>query len=57
MALIRSKRVRRITGLALVVMGGLLLWLAPEVTAGVVLLCAGLILEIVGIALERREGR
>jgi len=30
------------------------MWLAPEVTAGVVLLVIGVALEITGIALERR---
>ena len=57
MILIRNKRLRRVTGLILVIGGGLLMWLAPEVTAGVVLLIAGVVLEIAGITLERRNGK
>ena len=57
MILIKNKRVRRGIGLALVIVGGLLMWLAPEeVGVGVFLLAAGVLLEIVGIALERRDG-
>lgn len=57
MILIKNKRVRRGIGLALVIAGGLLMWLAPEeATMGVVLLAAGVLLEIVGIALEQRKG-
>jgi hypothetical protein len=45
----------------LVVLGAVLMWLAPEATfgalsvAGVVLLTSGIVLEIVGIALEHRD--
>ncbi len=56
MILIKNKRVRRGIGLVLVVAGGLLMWFAPEVGAGVFLLAAGVLLEIVGIALEQRDG-
>jgi len=41
----------------LVVIGGLLMWLAPEAWFGVVLLTAGVALEIAGITLEHRNGR
>lgn len=57
MILFKNKRIRRSTGLALVVAGGLLMWLAPEEAGvGVFLLAAGVLLEIAGIALERRDG-
>lgn len=57
MILIKNKRVRRGIGLALVLAGGLLMWLAPEeATMGVILLAAGVLLEIAGIALEQRKG-
>jgi hypothetical protein len=57
MILIKNKRVRRGIGLVLVTAGGLLMWLAPEEAGfGVFLLAAGVLLEIVGIALERRDG-
>lgn len=57
MVLMKNKRLRRATGLTLVIAGGLLMWLATEVTAGVVLLVAGVVLEIAGITLERRNGK
>jgi hypothetical protein len=41
----------------LVGVGAMLMWLAPEVWSGVVLLTAGIALEIAGIALEHRNGR
>jgi hypothetical protein len=57
MILIKNKRVRRGIGLALVIAGGLLMWLAPEeASMGVFLLAAGVLLEIVGIALEQHKG-
>ncbi|HSN42316.1 MAG TPA: hypothetical protein VLT92_19255 [Burkholderiales bacterium] len=56
MILIKNKRVRRGIGLALVVAGGLLMWLAPEADVGIILLAAGVLLELVGIALEQRDG-
>ena len=56
MILIKNKRMRRSIGLVLVIAGGLLMWLAPEEAGvGVVLLAAGVLLEIVGITLERRN--
>lgn len=57
MVFVRNKTLRRAIGLSLVVLGALLMWLAPEVIAGIVLLAAGVILEIVGITLERGERR
>lgn len=57
MFLFKNKRLRRFTGLALMTGGGLMLWLAPEVGVGIVLLVAGVLLEIVGITLERRDSR
>jgi len=57
MFLFKNKRLRRVTGLALMAGGGLLLWLAPEVGVGIALLVAGVLLEIIGITLERRDSR
>ncbi|HEX6004922.1 MAG TPA: hypothetical protein VFZ14_13100 [Burkholderiales bacterium] len=48
---------RRATGFALIVLGGLAMWLAPEVTAGIALLAAAVALEVTGIALEKRGER
>lgn len=55
--LIKRKRERRVLGAALVVSGGVLMWLAPEVLAGAILLAAGIALEIIGITLEHRNGK
>ena len=50
-------------GKVLVVTGALLMWLAPASTfgarsaAGAVLLAMGIVLELIGIALERRDER
>jgi len=50
---LRNKRLRRPLAIVLVIVGGLLLWLAPGETAGIALLVAGVALEIAGIAVER----
>jgi hypothetical protein len=55
--LIKRKRERRVVGAALVVSGGVLMWLAPEVLAGAILLAVGIALEIIGITLEHRNGK
>lgn len=57
MFLLKNRRLRRSMGFVLVVAGGILMWLAPEVEVGIALLAAGVLLEIAGIALERRDGR
>ena len=49
-----SKRSRRVLAIFLVVLGGVLLFLAPEMWAGLVLLALGVVIELAGIALERR---
>jgi len=46
---------RRVLALALIVVGALLLWFAPESPGGIVLLVLGLGIEVVGILLERRR--
>jgi hypothetical protein len=45
---------RRILAIALVVLGGLLLFLAPETVGGLALMVLGVVIEIAGITLERR---
>lgn len=49
-----SKRSRRALAGFLVVLGGVLLFLAPEMWFGVVLLALGVLIELAGIALERK---
>ena len=46
--LIRYRGLRRALGAILVALGALLMWLAPEVWSGVVLLAAGIALEAAG---------
>jgi hypothetical protein len=59
--MLRRTKTRRTVGVVLVVTGALLMWLAPEGTfgvgsgAGLALLTAGIVLELIGIALERRD--
>ena len=53
--MIRNKRLRRTTAIALLAAGGILMWLSPQTLAGAVLLALGTMLEAVGIWLERRH--
>jgi uncharacterized membrane protein YccC len=50
----RPRTVRRSIGVVLVVVGALLMWLSPETLAGAGIAGAGIALELIGIALERR---
>lgn len=56
-----SRRVRRIIGAVAIAGGVLLMWLSPAALygyatlAGILLMAAGIALEIIGIALERRR--
>jgi len=47
---------RRTIGAVLLTAGVLLLWFAPESPAGVALLAAGIVLEAIGLRLERVDG-
>lgn len=55
--LIKHKGLRRALGAVLVALGAVLMWFAPEVWSGAVLLAVGIALEIAGIALEHQNGR
>ena len=50
------RRPRRIIAVTLLVLGAVLMFLAPEVWAGVALLAAGVLIEAIGIALEKKNG-
>jgi hypothetical protein len=52
--MLRKRRSRRVLAIFLVVLGGVLMYLAPEMWAGLVLLVLGGVVELAGIALERR---
>lgn len=49
-----SKRSRRILAGFLVGLGGVLIFLAPEIWAGLVVLALGVVVELAGIALEHK---
>lgn len=58
--MLRHTRLRRAVGISLLIAGGLLMWLAPEPAftavsgTGLALFLAGIVLELIGIAVERR---
>ena len=53
--MLKNQRSRRVLSIFLMVMGGVLMYLAPEILPGLVLLGLGVVVELVGIALERRN--
>ena len=52
--MIRNPRTRRVSAIILIVLGAILMFLAPEVWQGALLLALGVVLELVGIALEHK---
>jgi uncharacterized membrane protein YccC len=50
--MIKNTRIRRTGALILVVLGAILMFLAPEVWQGALLLGLGVLIELVGITLE-----
>lgn len=48
-------RPRRMVAIALVVLGGVLMFLAPGTPAGAALVVLGIVVEVVGIFLEHRR--
>lgn len=53
--MIRNRRARRTLAAALVLVGGVLLLLAPSVHYGLVAFGLGIVLELAGIVIERRD--
>jgi hypothetical protein len=53
--MIRNKPLRRSLGALLVLLGALLIWLPYDLASGIVLVLIGAALELVGIALEKRD--
>lgn len=49
-----KQRSRRVLAGFLVLLGGALMFLAPEIWAGLALLVLGVVIELAGIALERK---
>lgn len=52
--MLSKRRLRRILAISLVVLGGVLMYLAPGDPAGLALLTLGVVVELLGIALERK---
>ena len=55
--MIRNKPLRRSLGALLILLGALLIWLPYDLASGIVLVLAGAALELLGIALEKRDKR
>ena len=53
--MIRNRRIRRGLAAALIMVGGVLLLLAPSVHYGLVAFGLGIVLELAGIVVERRD--
>lgn len=49
-----KRRTRRVLAVLLMVLGGVLMYLVPEVWTGLALLALGVLIELAGIALERK---
>jgi hypothetical protein len=56
-AVVRNRRLRRTLALGLIATGGLLLLLAPSAHYGLIAFALGVVLELAGIAIERRGPR
>ena len=53
--MIRNRMWRRSLGALLVLLGALLIWLPSDLKSGIVLVVAGAVLELVGVALEKSD--
>jgi hypothetical protein len=49
-----KQRSRRVLAMFLVVLGGVLMFLAPEIWAGLAVLVLGVVIELAGIVLEHK---
>jgi hypothetical protein len=55
--MIRNRRTRRAVAAAFMVLGGLLMLLAPPMWIGMIPLAFGIGIELAGIAIDRNAGR
>ncbi len=53
--MIKNMRIRRASAVIMMVLGAVLMLLAPEVWPGALLLVFGVALELIGIALEHKS--
>jgi len=52
--MLKNRRVRRVLAISLVVLGGLLMALAPEIWEGLLVFALGVGIELAGIAMEHK---
>jgi Zn-dependent membrane protease YugP len=52
--MIKNQRNRRTIAVIMIILGAILMLLAPEVWPGALLFAAAIVLELIGIALERK---
>lgn len=55
--MLRKPHIRRPLAALLVVLGAIIIFLAPETWAGALLLALGVFIEVAGIAIKRRDKR
>jgi len=55
--MIKNIRTRRASATVMVVLGAILMLLAPEIWAGLLLLILGVVLELAGIALAHKANK
>lgn len=55
--MIKNTSTRRASAAIMVVLGAILMLIAPEIWAGLLLLILGVVLELVGIALAHRANK
>jgi len=48
---------RRLLAVLLIIVGAILLWLAPESPGGIILLILGIAVELIGITLEKVKAK
>jgi hypothetical protein len=54
-AMLRNRGLRRAVAVVLLLIGGLLMLFAPSVQIGLLAFALGVVLELAGLALERRD--
>jgi drug/metabolite transporter (DMT)-like permease len=53
--MLRNRRLRRVLGATLLLAGALLMLFSPSVEIGLMAFALGVVLELAGLALERRD--
>jgi hypothetical protein len=53
--MLRRTHIRRAVSIALMLLGAVMMYSAPESREGALLLALGVVIELIGIAIKRRE--